>query len=271
MPPLLAQQLVAHPDVPTTHLMVFCHGVFGMGTNFRSIAKALVEVVPGLGVLLVDLRGHGATPPMPPPHDLDAAAADVLRVMDAQTIPVVSLAGHSFGGKVVLDALALRPGVVRSAFVLDSMPGPRPMDPASENAVHVLGVLESLPPRLESRDAFKTELASKGFSAPIIEWLAMNVRREGDHYALRLDLVAIRAMLVDYFARDLWPVVLAQTSTERLTIVVAGKSTVFDASSRERLEAIANPNLSVVTLAGAGHWLHVDDPRGLVEAMQGRI
>jgi pimeloyl-ACP methyl ester carboxylesterase len=144
------------------------------------------------------------------------------------------------------------------------------MDGETESAARVLALLESLPPRFESREWFKSELSARGLPAAIVEWLAMNVRRDGDGYALRLDLPAIRAMLVDYFGRDLWPIVRDPRSTSRLVVVVAGRSTVFDAAARQLLsEARAvNPNLSIVDLPAAGHWVHVDDPAGLLAALR---
>jgi hypothetical protein len=45
-----------------------------------------------------------------------------------------------------------------------------------------------------------------GHSTPIAQWLAMNVVPRSEGFALRLDLPAIRVMLEDYFARDLWSV-----------------------------------------------------------------
>jgi pimeloyl-ACP methyl ester carboxylesterase len=273
MSSLLAHQLVESPRGPTTRLVLFCHGVFGMGTNWRTVAKTLASRFDGLGAVLVDLRGHGGTPPLEPPHDLDAAADDVVRVIEAQSLPVVSLVGHSFGGKVVLDVLDRRPRIVGSAFIVDSMPGPRAMDPESESAAQVLGILESLPATLESREAFKAELARRGLAAATIDWLAMNVRREGDGYALRLDLPAIRSMLVDYFNRDLWDVVDDPRTVDRLSLIIAGKSTVFDSDARARAREAAakNPNLEVTTLPASGHWVHVDDPEGLLAAVSARL
>ncbi len=262
-----------HDGARPERLLVFCHGVFGMGTNFRTIARAVVAAIPDLGVVLVDLRGHGATPLLEPPHDLDAAARDVDALAASLPAPVVALAGHSFGGKVVLDLLRLRPGAYPLAVVIDSMPGPRPMDAETESAARVLELLESLPPHFESREWFKSELSSRGLPAAIVEWLSMNVRREGDAYALRLGLQAIRAMLTDYFSRDLWPVVRDPTLTSRLVVVVAGRSTVFDAASRATLLQAAelNPNLSIVDLPNAGHWVHVDDPAGLLALLRAEL
>lgn len=249
--------------------MLVLHGVFGLGTNFRAIARTLAAARPSWGFVLVDLRGHGASQGLPPPHDLSAAAGDLEALIAGLSVEVRGVMGHSFGGKVTLAFLERRPDTMDVAVVLDSNPGPRAMQPEDESALSVLAALESLPPRFASREVFQGLLAARGFSAPIIEWLTMNVRRQGDDYTLRLDLPAIRALLVSYFNTDLWHVLEDPRSARALGLVVAGRSTVLDAEARARAARIAteNPRLTVTDLPEAGHWLHVDDPRGTCAAV----
>jgi pimeloyl-ACP methyl ester carboxylesterase len=99
----------------------------------------------------------------------------------------------------------------------------------------------------------------------------MNLRRDGGGYALRLDLLAIRAMLLDYYERDLWGVLETPGAAAALGLVIAGRASVFDEAARERAAraAATNPSLAVTVLHDAGHWLHVDDPEGTVAALAG--
>ena len=139
-------------------------------------------------------------------------------------------------------------------------------------------MLEGMPWPLPSRERFFELVAEHGLSRPIAEWLAMQVRRvppgssssgptSGDAVELRLELGAIRAMLEDYFSRDLWPV-LEVTAVPTL-VVIGGRSPIVQASDRERLAELARRNASVgvQVLENAGHWLHVDDLDGLVAGL----
>lgn len=252
--------------------MFVLHGVFGLGTNFRAVARALADARPDWGFVLVDLRGHGDSQGLPPPHDLEAAAADLDALAAGLGLPVRGVMGHSFGGKVALAFLARQRAPLDVGVVLDSMPGTRPMLPG-EQAVTVLGVLESLPESLPSRDAFKEALRARGFAPAIVDWLAMNVRRDPhdpERQRLRLDLPAIRALLADYYARDLWSVVASPDSAAALGVVVAGRSPVFDAAARAQLAqaATTNARLSIHEIPAAGHWLHVDAPRETIGAVR---
>lgn len=270
-PSILHHARVHAPGVTPSRWMLLLHGVFGMGTNFRSFAQRLAERVPSWGFVLVDLRGHGQSQGLPAPHDLDATAADLDRLVDALGLEVRGIAGHSFGGKVSLNWLGQKPGRVSHAIVLDSMPGARPRDAEVDGATRVLLALEAMPSALPSREDFRARLEAQGFSSAIIDWLAMNLRRRGDELALRLDLPAIRAMLLDYYARDLWPLLDDPALADRILLVIGGASTVFPPEARARAERARerNPGLNVTVLEGAGHWVHVDAPEALLEAMAG--
>src|SRR5262249_36576931 len=139
----------------------------------------------------------------------------------ANAAPVRAIAGHSFGGKVVLAArAAIAP---RQTWVLDSSPSPRPdaaLDPTNPVA-RVLSLMESFPAVWPKRDDFVSAVTGAGFDLGLARWLAMNLAPGADG-ALRnrLDLAAIRAMLDDYYATDLWAALEAPTPGE-VHVVVA--------------------------------------------------
>jgi len=266
--PILSHQFVTAEGAEPERWMFVLHGVFGMGTNFRAVAKALATRAPTWGFVLVDLRGHGASQGFKPAHDLEAAVTDLEALalhIDGRGIRGVM--GHSFGGKIALAYLARHSLDV--GCVLDSMPGARPRGAEADSAWRVLEALESIDRTYAARSEFQGELHTRGYPAEMIEWLTMNLRPYNDRYRLRLDLPAIRAMLIDYYARDLWAVLENPASAKALGLVIAGQASVFDEGSRERAlrAAAVNPSLSVTVLENAGHWLHVDDPEGTVASM----
>lgn len=260
--------------------MVLLHGVFGTGGNLRTVARRVADRLPEWGFVLPDLRAHGLSLGRSAPHSLEAAAADVAQLEASLGHPVHALGGHSFGGKVALLDLARRaadgrPPLERFAL-LDSMPGARPDRLLRDQAGQVLAMLEGMPWPLPSRDAFFERVAAEGISRPIAEWLAMQVRRvpgegEGTAVDLRLELPAIRSMLEDYFARDLWSVL--ETTKVPTLVVVGGRSPLFQEEDRVRLEEVARQNASVrcAVLERAGHWLHVDDLEGLVDRLAAHL
>ncbi len=76
------------------------------------MAREIAAARPEWSALLVDLRLHGDSPALDPPHTVEAAAADVRAVIEAESsngAPVRALLGHSFGGKVTLAVAATPP------------------------------------------------------------------------------------------------------------------------------------------------------------------
>ncbi len=261
----LHHEQVVTGDAPDRWLL-FTHGIYGSGANWRSIARKVIERRPGWGALLVDLRGHGRSPTGEAPHTVDACADDLAELLASR--PVAIAVGHSFGGKVVL---ALRTRVaLAETWVLDATPSARPEGPESTDrqvrelmAREVLELMARLPPTFESREKFVAALVASGQTDALARWLAMNLEPAGDALRLRLELPMIRALLTDYFARDLWDAVEG-THPGALHVVVAGRSTTISTDDRARL--VASP-AHVHVVADAGHWLHLDAPGAVIDLL----
>lgn len=257
--------IVTAPGSNPTQYMLVLHGIFGSGGNFRSFIRRVADACPHWGFVLVDLRGHGQSLDAPPPHSLESCALDLVRLGKHLNLDVRGIMGHSFGGKVSLAYAALRPGELDEVWVLDSTPSVRIDGLKTVGAAHVLDTLEALPPTFPSRDFFFDHMTASGMDKPQIEWLAMNVRRDGDSFRFRLDLPTIRALLEDYFARDLWLPIEQPDGRRRMGFIIGGRSITVSQPDRDRLAKLAthNAKLEVHILQNADHWVHVDDPEGL--------
>ncbi len=237
--------------------ILLLHGILGSGANWRTIARRLVAARPDLGGLLVDLRMHGRSQAAPPPHTIDAAAGDLVRLAGELKLPLAAVVGHSFGGKV---ALALRGQLpLAQTWVLDATPGARaePRDDP-DSAQHVIDALRALPAAFSDRAAFTAAMTARGFSRALADWLAMNLEPADGGYRLRLDLDAIGALLADYYRRDLWPAL--ESGAGEAHLVVAARSRALDAEDRARA---AHLPIRVHTI-DAGHWLHMEAPDQLL-------
>ncbi len=254
-------QLVQAGGSDPSRWMLVLHGIYGAGANWRTFARKLTEAQPDLGCVLVDLRKHGRSQEAAPPHTVAAAAADLIELEGALAVqrrPVVAVCGHSFGGKVALQYAADRGSILESAWILDASPSPRPgaFDDPDNTVADVLRLLESLPRQYSTRDDFVARIVEAGHPKMLGTWLAMNLEPEDRHYDLRLDLTAIRALLADYYATDLWPVVEAPPTD--LHFVAAGRSTALSADDRARLRALASDRVHLHEIPTASHWLHID-------------
>lgn len=258
----LHHERISHSEGNPTRWLLFAHGIYGAGSNWRGIARKIVDKRREWGVVLVDLRGHGKSEVGEPPHTIDACADDVRALVDSLGIDVKALAGHSFGGKVMLAARARVE--VEQTWMLDSNPSERPgaIDDERDSVVRVLHLMERLPARWATRDAFAGAVMAEGHDQGLAQWLAMNLVPEGHQLVNRLDLSAIRALLTSYYASDLWTTA-ADRARGRLEIVIAEKSPVWSAGDRERVRGLGG-HVHVHEVE-AGHWLHIEAPGPVVD------
>jgi pimeloyl-ACP methyl ester carboxylesterase len=249
------------------HVVLFLHGILGSGQNLRTLARRFVEARPELSAWLVDLRGHGRSPKRSPGPSIDACAEDVAHL--AKGAPVVAVAGHSFGGKV---ALALSEKMALSDVVMiDSVPGTREPLREGDSALAVMKTIASFDPVYPTKAAFIRALAEK-HDRSIAQWLALSTEEVEGGVRFALDRTEIEALLADYFTRDLWPLAEDPPGNTRVHLVIGERSISYSPEDRARARAVAarQPRVSVDVLP-ADHWVHVDDPEGLLRVLVSRI
>jgi esterase len=250
--------------------VAFLHGILGRGSNLQTLARRFVAAHAEWSALLVDLRGHGRSPKGTPGASLEASARDITAFASLGGPPLVALVGHSFGGKVALEVARLGEiDSVKEVVVIDSMPGAREPFRGFDSPLGILDIIEALPETFASITAFSAALEGKGLPRQVAQWLATSLERNGERLRFGLDFVEIRALILDYFARDLWPVVENPPAGVRVHLVIGERSDSYSPVDRERAGRIAaaNPRVTVDVLP-AGHWVHVDDPEGLLRVMQ---
>lgn len=266
--------------------VVLLHGILGSRRNWRTFGKRLADARPDLGVVTVDLRNHGDSHGMAPPHDLRTCALDLWELCGGELEPRV-LVGHSYGGKVVLEALAMAESgatgagpLPAQAWVLDAAPGAASDDAGSTAAAarDVFGVMDALatlPMPLPTRQALVAGLEAQGLGPGLVQWMTTNLRNAAaGGYELRFDLEAARAMMQSYLRTDHWPVLERPPAGVALHFVRGGRSERWTQTDIGRLLRISEGfgpggerGARLHTLDQAGHWLHADDPDGLLRVL----
>ncbi|MDO9017119.1 MAG: alpha/beta hydrolase [Deltaproteobacteria bacterium] len=264
---MLSYAIVTAPGSAPTRACLVLHGILGSKTNWRTLARRFAEALPDWAFVLVDLREHGASRDLAPPHTLAAAARDLTELAVALPLPVRGVLGHSFGAKVALSYAGVTPSLTH-LVVVDANPGARPDRRGSEASLGALDTLEAIGPAWPSREAFVDAVIAAGHDRSMAAWLAMNLEHADAGFRLRIDVTAIRSLLDGYFTADLWSVVEAGPPGRRTTFLLGGASGVMDPPELARLDAVAaRGGCEVVVVPGAGHWVHVDAPDATVAAV----
>jgi pimeloyl-ACP methyl ester carboxylesterase len=221
----------------------------GSGKNLASLARRWSERDPSRRFLLPDLLGHGTSPALPPEADLDTLADAVGALLQELQGPA-DVVGHSLGGRVALALLRRAPARLASVTLLDIAPGPTP--PASD-LEPVLDNLLAAPAHAVSREPWRSFLIGRGTSPALADWLLMNVEPDaGGGLRWRIDRQALAGLHRRTRHVDLWP---ALGGAVPVHAVRGGLSRFVSDADVARLRQLG---VDTHTIAGAGHFVHVD-------------
>lgn len=251
-------------DLHTTTLgeagppVVFCHGLFGQGRNWTQIGKALASEHR---VTLVDMPDHGQSAWTERLDYVEMADA-VAGIIDEPA----ALVGHSMGGKAAMLAALRHPEKVERLVVVDV--SPVQYRSADEFRGFIDAMLAIDLTQLGSRGDADAALAEAVPNPGIRGFLLQSLRREAtpdggsawrwlpNLEVLRRDLDVLRG----------FPETDAVYEGPVLWIGGADSGYVRD-EFRDAMEA-RFPNVRRVTVKGAGHWVHSEQPAvvtGLLE------
>jgi esterase len=236
--------------------VLILHGLFGSHQNWLPMAR---ELSGGFRVFTVDLRNHGQSP-----HHAEASyelmAGDVRRLMQGLGLTSVHLVGHSLGGKVAMQLALTHPTAVSRLVVVD-------ISPRAHRSLHdeLFVALRHLDlDRVHSRTQADELLATAIPHRPTRHFLLTNLVRQpqgGWHWRVNLEaLQANREQLTGALQGGPFTGPTLFIRGERSDYVAAG-----ELGEIRRLFTRAE----LVTIPEAGHWVHVDAPRALEEALRG--
>jgi esterase len=238
--------------------VVILPGLFGSTGNWRPMARRLAVKYR---VLVVDLRNHGRSPQADSMR-YEEMAEDVLMLLDKQGMARVALLGHSMGGKVAMTFALAYPNRVGALLVADVAPVRygRHMD-------GILAALLTMPvATLRDRTQADAALAQTVEDERLRQFLLQNLEREGNGFRWRINLGAIAAnmdSLVGFPAFD-----TGATYPGPTCFFSGGLSRYV---RPEHWDAVVAhfPNARLLTLPGAGHWLHAEAPEDFLAAILG--
>lgn len=283
----------------SSKVIVFLHGLLGSGRNLRSFSRAFSNNQAAVGYLL-DLPAHGqsrgrrdsfsASPMKDGVHDLQITL-DKLGVTASDDWTLV---GHSMGGRLSLlyTDPEFAPEVERRRpdrlVLLDTVP-----KAVSPTVLKVIDVARNV---REEWQKGHGELARTnkelvelfvgdeyGLDKATAMWLVTSVNRQTRDFIFDIDLAS--QLLDDMNAlsdnASLFPDqiqrIMDGTMTQRVDLVRGGRNTswkqpeaVAQLQQLEKIERKARTDgktFHIHVLSNAGHWVHSDDQKGLLEAL----
>ncbi|GLQ60329.1 alpha/beta fold hydrolase [Gluconobacter japonicus] len=233
--------------------VVFLHGLFGRARNLGFLQR---EASQTFRTIALDLRNHGVSPHGPVSYP--AMAQDVLETLDDLGIERFSVVGHSMGGKVAMMLALADPDRVTRLMVAD-------MAPAQTQQGHgdMIAKLDAI--------TFPSELTRSGAldllepitgSRAVAELMAQNVSLDGaPGWAIGFDEITQGIGRIEG-----WPD--SQTAPyDGPALFLRGENSNYVRPEHHALIHALFPQARILTLEGAGHWLHAEQPRPFIATM----
>jgi pimeloyl-ACP methyl ester carboxylesterase len=233
------------------------HGLFGSGRNWHSIAQQLAAQHR---VLAFDLRNHGASPwanGMSYREMIEDLRASLL----GRGVERTALLGHSMGGKVAMLAALLHPVEVERLIVVDIAPVPNP--PTLLAYVRAMrGIdLRGVTRRSEVDSLLAAAIPNQAERA----FLLQNLVIEEGKSRWRLNLEAIEREFSQILG---FPDLPDRVVYGGPTLFIAGANSPYVRPNDEPAIQRLFPQARVSRIAGAGHWVHAEQPQAFLRVAE---
>jgi pimeloyl-ACP methyl ester carboxylesterase len=237
--------------------VIILHGLFGVGDNWRTIARMMESQYQ---CILADLRNHGRSP-HDPEMNFEVMANDVHELILDLDLDRVHLIGHSLGGKVAMHFATHYPEYVDRLIIVDI--APRYYSPHHD---HVLDAIESLDPATyNSRSAVEMELRKYIVDdQATIQFLMKNLARlPNGGYAWKANMPAI----IRSYEHLMQEVTFLHPFLGPALFIRGENSRYIQDEDMTRILQIF-PEAQLKTIAGAGHWVHADAPQEFTDVVR---
>ncbi len=236
--------------------IIILHGLFGMLDNWITVGKKLAEEY---SVYLIDQRNHGKSP-RNPETNYPLMAEDLRHFMEAHWIHKAHVIGHSMGGKTAMQFALEYPDMIDKLIVVD-------IGPWKNRSRHDLIFDTLLSVNLEavqSRKDAEAILGEKISDEGVKQFLLKNLSRNKESgYQWKMNLPALH---------ENFPAILAPVHSdhpfEGSSLFIRGEKS--DYIPNEDIPKIGPlfPEAEVTTIENAGHWVHADAPKELLEEVK---
>ncbi|GHB29929.1 alpha/beta fold hydrolase [Mongoliitalea lutea] len=236
-------------------VLIILHGLFGSADNWFSIAR---ELEKHFTLYLVDQRNHGDSPHSDE-WNYELMANDIKELMDNEGISKAHLMGHSMGGKTVMKFATLFPEMIDQLIVADIAPRYYPVHHGrileGLNAIP----LDTIQSRKEADDVLAAFIKIPGIRQFLLKSLG---RDDAGKFIWKINLSVITEQI-----EIVGEAITSDKPIEIRTLFMGGANSDYILDSDKEEIATLFPNSSIIFIKDAGHWLHAEQPKAVIETV----
>jgi esterase len=279
----------------TGTVLVFLHGLLGNSRNVKTLAQKTCALYTSPG-LLVDLRGHGrskecheygsGTVTDRVPVTLDDCVGDIQETLQHVGVSQstngkltsttnITFVGHSLGGRVAMQyvhaRLEPRPSHV---WLLDTVPGLA--NTKVESVIRIAELVREEKSAWTRPNLQRALTESHGLDTATAQWLASSY--DPSKHDFGFDLTVAHNLVQSMDEQDFLGFLQEAVHEHwcKIDLVRGGQNADWHAYPHtiSLLQAMAKEHAGTFgyhTLPKAGHWVHIDDLPGLLNAMRSRL
>ncbi len=233
--------------------LLIAHGLFGSARNWGVLSKRFAVDRP---VVAVDMRNHGDSF-WSDEHSYPSMADDLAHVI-GEIGGQADVLGHSMGGKAAMVLALTQPDLVRKLIVADIAPVTYPAAPSEEVAAMKAIDLSVVERRSDADLQLQRYVTDPSVRAFLLQSISM-----GDQPRWKLNLDVLDDTYGDIRA---FPEVRGQFGGE--TLFITGALSSYVQPKDETLIRHFFPNIKIVPIPDAGHWVHAENPRAFEEQVK---
>lgn len=236
--------------------VIILHGLFGTLDNWHNFGKKLEEA--GYMAILVDQRDHGRSAHTDT-FNYAALATDLHHFLEENWIYGGTIIGHSMGGKTCLEYLADYLPTDFNFVIIDIG-----IKRYAEGHRDIFDALMSIPiHEITTRSEAESILIEKIRDRGVVQFLMKNLTKtkEGP-YEWKVNL----PLLYKNYNHILDEIVFRDPSMVETLFIRGERSDYIQDEDWSKIQE-ALPNSQLITIAGAGHWVHADKPDELFSAI----
>jgi len=233
--------------------LILMHGLMGMLDNWQAPAKEFAKYYK---VFILDLRNHGHSPHSED-HSYDLMVTDVIELMDDLGLKSANILGHSMGGKVAMKLAQDFPERVEKLVVADI--GPRYYKVHHQSIIAGLRAvpLNDIAKRTDAEQFMKADIPQPGIRQFLMKSL---FHKERDQFGWRFNLDAIESNL------ERIGEAIEDMDFQGSTVFIKGSQSDYIRDEDWPDIKVLFPHSHLITIEGAGHWLHAEKPTEFIAA-----